>query len=304
LTTTTPAPLSRPNTSCSNSHIEAAQPEQTAFKPPKREPVDLAAIRDQIRASMAALDRLFPLQQMPKTIIPLQQPECTPFTPRPSPMTPEPPKCKPVDLAAIQQQIRASMAALDRLFPMTMLPLQPQQPASTLPPSAPPSTTLTVLQQREPFVLTDHRPQCHNNTDHQDKTFSLAPLPTTTQTTTQQPAADPLAQTSASLATSTLDMMILSCIDRLLHNTCTHNPLWIPDAFLRSPNPNQPTGTSMLPVPTTAHTTDTVFFPALFPHNFNNPLAADYATKKYTPAFNIHLPWQINCQKFYLWWPP
>jgi len=145
LTTTTPEHLLHSKTSCSFSPSEAAQPAPT--EPPKFEPVNLAAIRAQICASMATLDQLF-LLPMPMTTmtLPLRPPD-PPLPPSSSTAPTEPPKRETVNLAAIRAQIHASMATLDWLFlpqsPMTTIPLSLQQPdsPSILPHPPPPCQT-------------------------------------------------------------------------------------------------------------------------------------------------------------------
>jgi len=81
---TSPAPEPRPTTSSSISPIDDATPNHPTSAPSKSEPVDLAAIRRQIRANMANLDRLFPpsttMTTMPLT---LRQLDPSPFLPNP-----------------------------------------------------------------------------------------------------------------------------------------------------------------------------------------------------------------------------
>jgi len=94
--------------------------------------------------------------------------------------------------------------------------------------------------------------------------------------------------------------VILSRIGRFLHDTQTQNlTLWIPDALYRCHNPNRTTGHSRIPVQHFPHDTST--FPSMEPilYCVNNPLEAEGATEQYTPAFDIHLSWQVNCQNYY-----
>jgi len=157
-------------------------------------------------------------------------PQLPPMEYKPFILTPSPtalPHSSPVDLPALQQPIFQNMVELDWLFqlpkPTTMMTLQPRQTDSTLLPTTPVSTTLHAIQQREP--------QQHNNMDNQANIFPLVSMLPQSQTMT-------LAQTPAPPATSTRYMVILSHIERLLHNTCTRNSLGTSDAFLQSPHPN------------------------------------------------------------------
>jgi len=299
LTTTTPEPLLRSKTSRSFSPSEAAQPAPT--EPPKREPVDLAAIRAQIRASMATLDRLFPLPMPTTTTLPPQQPE-PPLPPSSSTAPTEPPKRETVDLAAIRAQISASMATLDRLFPLqsptTTMPLPLQQPDSPLHPPTPSPTMPNTTPDHAPFDLADNNSQLFKNMENMDHITLPEPLPMTPQTTTP-PAVDHSDTPSAPLATTPI-LVILSRIDRLLNNTRTcNNTLWKPDALNRRPTYNRPIGHSQITVHHLAHATGHFPFPATILHRLNNPLDADYDTLQYTPAFDIHLPWQVKHPKLY-----
>jgi len=86
----TPSALcTRPITSHSISVIKDAQPEPTTFELPQRKPVDLAAIRHQLRENMANLERLSPPSMTTTMIlIPTRQPDPQLPTPTPFPTTP------------------------------------------------------------------------------------------------------------------------------------------------------------------------------------------------------------------------
>jgi len=150
---TSTAPQPRPTTSSSISPINDATPNHPTSAPSTHEPVDLAAIRRQISANMANLDRLFPRPPPPMTTTVLRQPDPSllPSAPYPTALT-EPPQREHNDLAAIQEQLHANMAMLARLFPQTMMPMPimpqpPQQPdsPSLQPHSSPPIPARCLL---------------------------------------------------------------------------------------------------------------------------------------------------------------
>jgi len=149
---TSPAPEPRPTTSSSISPIDDATPNHPTSAPSKSEPVDLAAIRRQIRANMANLDRLFPRPPPPMTTTVPRQPDPSlfPSAPYPTALT-EPPQRERDDLTAIREQLCNNMAMLARLLqkwtPMPTMPQPPQQPdsPSLQPHSSPPIPASCLL---------------------------------------------------------------------------------------------------------------------------------------------------------------
>jgi len=69
--------------------------------------------------------------------------------------------------------------------------------------------------------------------------------------------------------------------------------------FIQASQPKPAAGHSLTPVQHFSQESGT--FPSMEPilYCVNNPLGAGYATQQYTPAFDIHLPWQVNCQNYY-----
>jgi len=189
------------------------------------------------------------------------------------------------DLAALQRQIRENMEQLDRLFPL----LKPMTLMSTLPQPDPhlyttPSTTANDIP----------RELC----DLATLTSRISPgqLPLTLQPQSDAKLANLSPEPIAHL---NLVPEILSRIGRLLHNTRTCNTtLWMPAALSRSTTPNQLPGHRLSPV--NHPTRQTVTFPVSddIPCPVNNPLEDRGVTTRYTPAFDIHLSWPVNGQKY------
>jgi len=145
------ASLPCPTTYRSISIDDAPPQPNTAL--PQRQPVDLTAIQAEIRANLAKINRIFPppMTTTMTTPPPLRQPDPSLSSPIPSSTKPiEPPHREPIDLAAIQDEIHASLATLDRLFPpsrftMMTLPSQHSEPPLPIPtPPAPTETEATV----------------------------------------------------------------------------------------------------------------------------------------------------------------
>jgi len=221
----------RPTTSRS---IDDAPPKHPTSEPPQRQPIDLKAIQAEIRASMERLDWLFPADDKDDDAPIPRQPDSSLHSPIPFSMTPiEPPEHEPVDLAAIQDQIRASLATLDRLFPLPM------------------STTTTLpLQHPEPPLPITTPP---------------APIETEATVTTFPP--------------------LRTRIERLLSNSPISNAvLWMPDIVYRrvpnrSPELDLPCSSNPPRAPCTLH-------PG---HPLDNNLQRTQYDHNYNPAFDIHL---------------
>jgi len=260
LTTNKPEPLLRSTTSRSSKPPEAALPEN-AIERSTRKPVDLAEIRDQIRRSMAALDRLFP------------------------PMT-----------------------------PTTTTPLPQRQPDSPYPPPTLSPATLNPTLEREPFDLTANNSQLLKNMENMAQIYPSEPMPMTPLTTPQSDT-DQSDTPPGPLETLPL-LAILSRIGRFIDNTRTHNiTLWKPDYLHRRPTFNRPIGHSQISVHHLAHetsnfpflaarlhcpTTERIHDPlANLQYSTNNSTLNKYATSPYDPAFDIHPTRPDQCQTYY-----
>jgi len=121
-----------------------------APEPPKRAPMDLAAIRRQIHDNMAKWDwPSLPSTPTMMTAMSLRQldPHLPPPTPSSTPLN-EPPNREPYDITAPTSQIRHQQETLDQIFlsvPLMMLPPTTSQSADDHPNLPPvPLATLTL----------------------------------------------------------------------------------------------------------------------------------------------------------------
>jgi len=244
------------------------------------------------------------------------------------------PQRQPVDLTAIQAEIRANLEKLNRIFPppmtTTMTPLPSRQPDPPLPPPTPISMTPIRPPKHEAVDLAAIQSEIRASMERLDRLF---PLPMSTMTMLPlQPPEPPLPlptppEPTATEATPSLPLR--SRIERLLSNLLLSNPvLWMPDTVYRRVTRNQlteldlPCSSNPPSAPYTLHlghpsdnnlphnNYDSHYNPAYdihlpltdhhqqcHPHHF---LLANHATRPYNPAFDIHLMMTDHCQHHHL----